>query len=257
MRSWGKIFVGILAALVLFCIIGGFLLMQSGALDRMKEFGGGVMDISQNAKGLETLDKKFPFQEPPDGALSEDRLLAYIGVRKALKPVADTYDEWMKAHEGNEGGDFKEAREVIRLTGDVMESFRKALEAQKMCPREYSWLDRKVKDALSQSGSGSASEMERDLLQTLRKTSENPRLTPEERQEIRAKVEEAESRLGGKVTPPTPDAALCARHRIELEETALGELSGQMVRGFANSPRGHHRRRGEKAPLPGDSPESP
>lgn len=257
MRLWAKILVGALAALVFLCLVSSLLLVQSGAWDRAKDFGGGVMGISKNAKGIEALDEKIPFQEPADGAIAENRLLAFIEVRKAVKPSADLYDAWIKDHEGEEDGDFTEAREAIQLTGDAMRAFRSALESQKMSPREYAWLDRKTKDALSQLGSSSASERERDLLDTLRALSHNPRLTPGEREGLQAKVKEAEGRLGGPSEPASPDAALCAKHRKELEETALGEVAGQMVRGFANTPHGRRRPRGDRPPSPGSTAESP
>lgn len=253
MRLWAKIVVGALAALVLVCLVTSLLLVHSGAWDRTKEFGGGIMGIGQNAKGIEALDKKIPYEEPSDGIIPEDRLLVFLEVRKATKPAADRYDAWMKAHEGNESGDFKEARDVIRLTRDVMQAFRSALEAQKMSPREYAWLDRKVRDALSQSGSGSTSETERDLLDTLRKASENPRITPDEREELTAKVKEAEDRLGGGKQPLTPDAVLCAKYRKELAEASLGAFSGMTVQGFAQTPHGRHRRHREAVPSSGKS----
>jgi hypothetical protein len=255
MRLWAKVVVGVLAVMVLFCLIAGMALVQSGVWNKAKDFGGGVFGIAQSAKGIEALDKTFAFQEPPDGAIAEDRLLAFIEIRKATKPAADTYEEWMKAHQGNEAGDFEEAREVIRLTGDVMRAFKKALEAQKMAPREYAWLDRKVRDTLAKSGVGHASDTEQELIETIREVMENPRLTPGEREKLRAKVQEATESRGAEKGPMTPDGELCSKYRVELEATALGEFSGMMVQGFAQSGHAHHRRSPPKPPGP--TPQSP
>ena len=242
MRLWAKILVGAFAVVVLFCLISGLLLVQSGAWNHIQDFGKGIMGISQNAKGIEVLNQKFPFQEPADGNLPEERLIAYIEVRKALKPTVEPYDKWMRAHQGHQEGDFRDAKEAIQMTAGVIDGLRQALEAQKMSPREFSWMDIQVEDALGQIRSGATTQAERNLLETMRSLSENPRLTTAERENLKAQIKEAEVKPEEEDKPETPNVTLCARYRKDLESVDLGEFGGMMVRSFAQSGHGRHRR---------------
>jgi hypothetical protein len=231
MNIWAKVFLGFLAVLLLICIGGGLAFHFSGGTEVVKDFTQGISGIQSSNEKVEKLNREMPFEPPEDGRVPEERLQAYLEICKEVKPVADSYDEWMQAHQGNQG-DFGDAREAITMTADIFRVYGVALESNRMSPREFTWIYNTMKKAYREAASKSGAPLQREMLLALEKAARNPKLTRAERSDLDARIQDFRERIGelpgGKLSP---NAELYTRHMEKLEEYKLSEFGVMIMSG--------------------------
>ena len=231
MKAWVKVLMGIGAALVLLVVIAAGMLVQSGHWKEIRGFSGGMVDITRSAKAMERLDKEQSYQEPADGRIPEARLVAYIEMGEALKPVEAPYSAWMEAH-GGKKGDFKDAAEAITLMSHLMDTAAQQLAEHRMTAREFRWLHMAVRKARKEAGEKAGSPMALELLETLKRVSKAPGLEAPLRRELEQKISHYELWLEKGKGPLSFNAKLCLAHAEHLGAAELGEGGDIILRGM-------------------------
>ncbi len=241
MKTWTKVILGIAALPLILVVGGGVALVAMGKWKQVAGFGSGVLQLKHGAESLKNLDKEFPFAPPADGAIPEDRLVAYLAVCEAVKPVAAPYETWFQAHQGQQG-DFKDAQKAVGMLAVLMESSMHALQSQKMSAREFGWIDRAVANARREATEKAGTPVAREMLATLRDAAKAPGLSEAERKSLHEKIRRYDQSLKKTGEPISPNGALFLRHAERLKAAELGEFGGILLEG-AGSPR----RRGPKS----------
>lgn len=239
MKTMGKVLGAIVVVFVLFCIAGALWLGLSEKGKQIVGFTTGVTHMARTAKSGEALNKKYAFTPPQDGAVPEDRLLIYVACCNQIKPTLKPYEEWMDAHRG-EKGDFRDAQDVIRLTADVFDSAARTLDANRMSPREFGWIDRTLRKVSREAGDMAGTEREQEMLNSLSQVLDFPGLSAEERDWVQKEVERYKARMGtgpeaAPGAPPSPNLALYRRHAAELRACDLGEAGREVLAGFTQA----------------------
>lgn len=229
MKTWLKVLLGIGAGLLLLVVIGAVLLIQSSHWKEIRGFSGGMMDLTRSAKAMERLDKQQSYQEPADGRIPEARLVAYMEMCEALKPVESPYSAWMEAH-GGKKGEFKDAAEAITLMSRLMDTTAQQLAEHRMSAREFTWLHTAVRKARKEASEKAGSPMALELLETLKRMSKAPGLEPPMRRELEQKISHYEQWLEKGKGPLSFNAKLCLAHAERLGAAELGD-GGDIILG--------------------------
>ncbi|MEW5765123.1 MAG: hypothetical protein ACOYXN_02890 [Acidobacteriota bacterium] len=241
MKSGAKIALGVLGILLAVCVLSavGFFLSDTGK--KVMGFSGKVMKIAGTGKGLERLEKAHPFTPPESGVVEEARLEAYLRVCEAVKPEADAYSEWLKAHEGVQGqkGDFETAQQAVEGAQKVLGAYVAALERESMGPGEFRFIQRAMEEAEESLPKGSGSDLERALLRDLEEAAGLPGLSEADRAALNGKAARYRAALGMGEGGLTGNAALYARYRDRLEASMPSGEAGAILGGH-----GGHRRSG-------------
>lgn len=237
MKTGARWAVGVLAGVLLVCILSGTWFFGSRSGQSVRQFGVGLAGLIANARSLEKIEKASTFVPPASGEVTGERLVAYIAVCEAVKPVADRYGAWMRAHGGqrHKQGDFREAGEVVTLIGEFMKAFAGALEGQSMDTREWAWIGQAMRRAGLGAAHKGVSELDRALLEALEEAASKPGLSTGDREALQLKVEGFRKEFDARALPPTPNEALYLKHAKELEACALGEDARDLTAGFGAS----------------------
>lgn len=240
MKTWAKVVVGVAMLPVLLVGAGVVALVATGKWKQVTGFGSGVLQLKHGAETLKSLDKEYPFTAPSSGAIPEDRLVAYMAVCEAVKPVSAPYEAWFQAHQGKQG-DFKDAQEAISMMALLMESSLHALRSQKMSAAEFGWLDRAVEKAKQEAADKAGSPVARDMLATLRSAAEAPGLPESQRTSLKEKVARYSESMKKAGEPLSTNASLYLKYEARLKAAELGEFGGLLLQGA-----GGERRRARK-----------
>ncbi|MEW6758140.1 MAG: hypothetical protein AB1347_07965 [Acidobacteriota bacterium] len=241
MKSGARIALGVLGILLAVCVLSavGFFVSDTGK--KVMGFSGKVMKIAGTGKGLERLEKTHPFTRPESGEVEEARLEAYLRVCEAVKPEADAYSEWLKAHEGVQGRKegFETAQQAVEGVQKVLGAYVAALEKESMGPGEFRFIQRAMEEAEESLPKGSGSDLERALLRDLEEAAGLPGLSSGERSALQAKAARYRAALGMGEEGLTGNAALYAKYRDRLEASMPSGEAGAILGGHAG-----HRRSG-------------
>lgn len=236
MKGWAKVVLGILAALVLFCLMGVALFVSSGKWDQVKKVTGDTLAMKKSAEGLETLPKEFPFEAPADGLVSEARLEAWLSVRERLKPEAGKFNAWTEAHQGEQGG-LKEAQEAIGLLSNMIGTTVGVLRENKMSPKEYRFIGKAMDEAAKESGEKSpGGALADESLSALEGVAKEPSLAEEKRQALLEEIGRLKAKQRQGSIPLSHNAELYRRYEGRIRESELGEFGESLLQ----SGRGRH-----------------
>ncbi|HSP06141.1 MAG TPA: hypothetical protein VLR94_03140 [Acidobacteriota bacterium] len=219
------IFVGIVA------VVGGGYFVKNW-LHKESEKVGNLLgtENSEYGKKVAELKKKYPFTPPADNLITEDQLVRFLSVRKAL------YSVW-KQHES----EFKEmARKQEKLSSamkglEVMQEVRKvqvvALDQARMSQEEYGYLDSSVYGiATRRMLDHVPDEFIQSQLDNLNKALEDPHLSESDRQKLLETKRQFDSSLAEKkkseqaeidremAAIPPQNAALFKLHQQEIDQ---------------------------------------
>ena len=188
MKTWAKVALGILATPVVLLIGGVSFLVVTGRLQAVTGLAGGALHIKRGVHRLQALDHQFPFTPPPDGRMSEARLLAYLKVCEAVRPVAAPFQAWVNAQRGRHGG-LNEARTATTQLGDILDKSTRALVDQRMSPEEFQWFTSVLRRARQEVAEKAGSPVAREMLDTLHRLAQRTDLPALERQKLNQKIE--------------------------------------------------------------------
>lgn len=237
MKTWAKLVLGALAALVLVCLLGAGLFFSSGKWDQVKKMTGDTLAMKRNAEGLEALQKEHPFTPPVDGAVPEARLEAWLSVREALKPEADKFNAWAEAHEG-EQGDLKDAQEVMGLLSTLMGTTVQALRGAGMSQAEYRFIAKAMAEAEAQAaGRSSGGPLAEEALAVIERASLDPAIPEAQRRALAEDLDRLRARRVPSGEPLTPNAELFVRYAGRIRGSELGEFGESMLQS-GRRPRG-------------------
>lgn len=236
MRGWLK---ALLGGLLLLGVLAGLLLvflLRSGKLDQVKQFSGGMLELSQGAKDLERYEKAHPFLVPSEGRIAPERLDSYLQVCAALKPFAAPYKAWMREHMGRKG-DFQDAAQAVAFMGEITRTLQKELGARHMSTREFAWTHAMVREARNELALRAGSPRAAEILGLLRRTAQDPQLPPHLQKHLSTELD----RLGAQGKTELSANALLLESRLDrLMEVDPGDLADLFLNGVTQgtSPRG-------------------
>jgi hypothetical protein len=102
-----------------------------------------VQPIAEMAKAeerLAALNEEFPYDGSGDGLVSEERLTAFLDVRRSLKPKYEAWDAMVREVESKEES-WDTAKVVIAQTSQVMTAQIDLLQAASMSQNEFRHLE--------------------------------------------------------------------------------------------------------------------
>lgn len=223
------------AVLVVFAIVIALLAIVGPTLYREgRAVVGPVADLARSEKVYESLDAEFPFT-PPDGeaAITEERLLQFLAVRRELKPLYDSWQDSVDVVEREHGDSWVGAKLVLTATRDAMSGQTTALREARMSPTEFLWLEKLVYQHDRSPQRGGGARVRQEAIRRL--TEEDLEFVAglEEAHGTSPALEEIRSRLEQRLsTFETPDRAampditsatqeLLWRYRDEIDELDL------------------------------------
>lgn len=246
MKTWAKFAIGCLVVLVILCLVLAVVFFVGGSWlkNKVGGFFGGAVKTGQNVVAIEKLDQQYPFSEPQDGIMQEGRLKAFVGICQKVKTAADPYQEELSGMEqGSDNKDMAKATKMVEAVSAISTALKEGLEAAKMSPSEYRWLQNTAYSALETGGeSGGNLEglegfqaMTKASLDVLEPQLNDPSLTAEQRQALQDQIAELKAQLGSKTPSPggeSGNAALAAKYKEQLESNDVRSfvemgLSGQ------------------------------
>lgn len=216
--------------------VGGYML-KNWVQKKSAEVGNvlGTKD-SEYGKKVAELKQKYPFTAPEDKVVTEAQLLRYLAVRKSL------YSVW-KQHEA-EFKQMAEKKETVSTAFkglEVMQEVRKvqvvALEAQKMGPDEYAFMDSSVYGvSMARMMNGLAESVVQSQIDMLDKQLKEPNLTEDARKQLTEMRQQLETGLAEKrkteqaqidqqiAAIPPQNAELFKLHQKEIDELWMDGL---------------------------------
>ena len=174
--------------------VGGFLIKRwvGQTAHKIENASGG--QNSDYGKKAEELQKKYPFQAPSDGLITESQLTRFLAVRKALytlyqKNYAEI--EAMDKQKGNQG--FQAAIKGVELIQNLRMTQINALEEQHMSKDEYNYITTTVYTTyFSQLGKAAmqyadqASQMMEKQIEQIDEQLKNPSLSEDAKKELQS-----------------------------------------------------------------------
>ena len=235
MKTIAKVGVGCLVALLLVCLVGAGVFFFAGNWVRSKAKGvfGDFVAVQKSAEAGQKLNEKYPFTEPADGAVTEDRLEVYLSVCGEIKPAADRYEAWVRSKQGHKQGDFKDAKEAMNLTAGVMEAAANAMDRHAMSPREFLWIQSAMSEAAAAPKGPSLTEGQQQLIRVLQSQVDNPDTPEDQREQLRGQIEQIRGEAGAEAAPSGPNAELYARYADRLREAEPTGLGALLIQGLA------------------------
>ncbi len=235
MKNWSKIVLGTLAVLLCICILGGVFLWYSGVGDSIRFFANGISQMKKGSETLAGLNERFPFKEPGNGLISEERLRVYIAVCSNIKPRIESYSEWVKAnkgqHEGRKEG-LGVAKRAITLTAKTIGVLVSGLKTNSMSPKEFLWLRKKVYEAEGSPGKKETSTAVKTL-KALEKAASFPELSAPHRRALRTQI--AGFKAAFKVRRQRSafkNTVLVERYAEQLKACDPGETGWRLIKRF-------------------------
>ncbi len=244
MKTWAKIGIGCLVVILAACVISAIALIFAGKQIRSWVNGltGGAGDMAANVKAIQKLDEQYPFTEPADGQVTEDRLKAYIAVCAKVKPVMEPYAGWIKSHQQNrdQKGNWGDVKKAMTMTAQLTAAMKVGLEENKMGPKEFHWIENAMRQALLEAGYATGGggddaqqKMIRDSIKDYQEKLANPSLTPEEKaglQEQLDKLKAQEAEAAGGSGEVSQNRKLFEKYAAELKANDLQEYGGLTVK---------------------------
>ncbi len=230
MKTWAKVAIGCLVVLLILCIVLAVVFFVGGSWlkNKVGGFFGGAVKAGQNITAIKKLDAQYPFSEPQNGVMSEERLKAFIGVCQKVKEAAGPYQQQLEEMQQNSGGkDMAQATKMIEAASAISTALKDGLEAAKMSPSEYRWLQNTAYSALESGGESGGNLEGQEGFQAMTKASidvlesqiNDPATTPEQKQALEEQVAQLKEQLG---TQPSGagesgNTALANRYKEQLE----------------------------------------
>ena len=228
-----KIAIGCLVALLLACVVAAvvaFFAFRAG----WNIFGG----VAKDAIAIQKLDETYRFEEPPDGQVPEERLMAYLAVCELAKPEVEKLQAFGKSHESGKEGSWSDAKDALKLTTALTGAMRRGLEAQKMSPKEFHFVGnamRSARIAAESAGEGQAlspeeRKVKEDMVKNFEGLLSNPDLPLEQKEDIRGQMDQLRQELES--TPQLDaNAQLYLRHKDRLDAADLEGMEGVAFQG--------------------------
>lgn len=94
---------------------------------------------------LQSLNEDFPYQPPADGLVPEDRLEAFLAIRRDLKPRYESWGELVRRVE-RDGDSWQAAKEVLEATSEILTAQIATLRSHEMSQKEFQALEFAVYD---------------------------------------------------------------------------------------------------------------
>jgi hypothetical protein len=237
MKTWAKVGIGCLVALLAACIVTIvlFVFAKSWVTHQLNRFTGGAADMANNVKAIEQLDKSYPFTAPENGEVDEARLRAYITVTGEIKKAMNPYADWIKKHQQKSGekGDWSDVKKAMTMTAALTAAMKKGLEEEHMSSAEYHWIENAMREAsLEPPPSGSGDDAQRQMIegsiQVLESQMGNPALTESDREALQGQVDRLKAQMaqvsgGGQVSH---NRALYEKYEPQLKANDLREFEG-------------------------------
>ena len=240
-----KIAVGCLVALLLVCVISAVAIYvkRDWISEKFSGLFGGALDTGRSVAAIQKLDKDFPFTEPSNGEVSEERLAGYISICETLQPLVEKMEALDKNKSGSQQGSWKEAKEAIGTMSDFMKALKVGLETHRMSPREFNFIEEAMRQAASEAEELPADSAQGDDVLARRRTLENmiqeyekqvEKLQPGE--SGRAEIEAEISRLKGELEGAGgglagPNVKLYIKHRAKLQACDLKGFGAMAMSG--------------------------
>lgn len=232
-----KIAIGCLIALVVACIIAAVVVFFLGKAG-WNVFGG----VAKDAIAIQKLDQTYPYTEPSDGAVPEERLLAYIAVCGKAKPAVEQLRAFSKEHEGKQEGSWSDAKEALKITTGITTAIRQGLEEHQMPPREFHFIANAMRQASFEAegaGEGGSLDeaqraMKEGMIQNLEGLLASPGLPDDQRVEIQSQIDVLRQELEG-AGSADPNVALFRKYAEQLEQVDLEGLEGVAFQGGPTS----------------------
>lgn len=244
MKTWAKIGIGCLIVILAACVISAVAAIFAGKQIKgwINRVSGGAGDMAANVKAMDKLNEQYPFTEPADGQVTEDRLQAYIAVCAKVKPVMEPYAGWLKEHQKNKDqkGNWGDVKKAMGMTSQLMAAMKTGLEENKMSPKEFHWIEGVMRQALLETGyaaGGAGDEAQKQMIQSSIKEYEeklaNPALGAEEKaglQEQLDKLKAQEAEAAGGSGEVSQNRKLFEKYAAELKANDLQEYGGLTVK---------------------------
>ncbi len=250
MKTWAKIAVGCLIVLVVLCLVlaGTFIFAGAWLKSKLGGLFGGAYDTGKNIAAIQKLNEQYPFREPADGGLREDRLQAFLAVNQQVKTVAGPLKADLESKGGEKPG-MEEVKKAAAATAAITGALKTGLEAAKMSPAEYRWIAATAYEALESAGgavSGGDLQGQEGLqamaqasIEVLQSQLNDPSLTAEQRQALEQQIAEIQAQSGQAPTgQPTGNAALVEQYRSQLEATDVRGVVEMGLPGAEATPHG-------------------
>jgi len=142
MNTGAKIAIGCAAAAVLagvavVGVIGGGVWFAKKKIDEVGQEQQKITDLQKKAN-------QNPFTAPADGVVSEDRLVKFLAVRKAVYGVYEQHKAEIDALSKKKQGDLSDLRTGYNLLNEMRQTHAQALVDQGMSEGEYTYLVQQI-----------------------------------------------------------------------------------------------------------------
>jgi hypothetical protein len=233
------------AALVVVALVLVAALLVGPTLYREgKAFVEPVMAMAKIEEALDELDQEFRFTATEgDLEMAEDRLQAFLAVRRELKPLYESWREAVSRIEREHRDSWQGAKEAVASTRHVMTGQVSALRSGRMSPAEFLWLEELVYERwlpvvegeVAHDGSEeirTLTEQDLEFIDGLERRFGGSKALTAVRRRLQGRLA-APGETGRPVVPgiASPTQELLWRHRSEIEELDLARYELHAVLG--------------------------
>jgi hypothetical protein len=234
---------GVVALLIIVLIVVGVVWIARTGMNIAKE-------IQVAAERLEATNQKFPFTEPADGLMLEDRLVSWIDLHKQAGQWEKEVENSFKEGGPNDKKGFSTFKEAINMIPNMMGKQVDSLEQARMSQKEYAWITGQVMGTLN-SGDVRGDPAAANMIKAAENSINSPRGMP--RQNAGMGMPQA---LAAPVTAAQIKHVLGLLKKHESDFLVAAPSIGfidSMVSGFSNSAR-HQPSQLPEMPNPADTP---
>lgn len=224
MKTWAKVGIGCLAALLLVCVISVVVLLVTGGgfLKKVKNFVGNAKSAGHSQTVLLNLDKQFPFTQSADGNISEKRLVAYLNVCRALKSDSDSFQTWLKSKQGKVSGP-KLSMEMVKKYGELSAKAAGVLKSAGMGPKEFLWTRNALLRSATVSPGSNLTEGQKQVIRVLQDQLGSPDLTAEQKASIRQQIADLKTQSGS-IRSLSANGKLYAKYKTVIETNNIDPI---------------------------------
>jgi hypothetical protein len=138
--------VGIAGVIAVILVIAVFFLLRKAknVVEDYADAFGASPEMIEEAKQL---NEQYPFEEPENGAITEEQLKQFIEVKKEFAQTVKDHQTELEAMENSElegESGFREFRQTLKVLANIRRGFLKALKKHQMSPKEYRFLTQQV-----------------------------------------------------------------------------------------------------------------